>query len=199
MGSAWGASVEDVSFVTDDDPKAGKVTVCHVRIKLWFPDGDKAGHVTAFGGTKSAYTSKQGRRIVDEDAIKKSFTDALGKALSYLGFSADVYLGKHDDRAYVDSLQHGSNAADPPSAARPEPADLTPDQMRANCKPLLTAACGLATQPSEWAEADFVRIGELVQSLCDRAQIPAVDKLATIPDEHAEAFWLACKELGAEK
>ena len=37
----------------------------------------------------------------DSDAPKKAMTDALTKALSHLGFSADVFLGKFDDNKYV--------------------------------------------------------------------------------------------------
>ena len=37
----------------------------------------------------------------DTDAPKKSMTDALTKALSHLGFNADVFLGKFDDNKYV--------------------------------------------------------------------------------------------------
>ena len=38
--------------------------------------------------------------IPDEDFIKKVTTDALTKGLSFLGFSADVYLGKFEDANY---------------------------------------------------------------------------------------------------
>ncbi|PCI54187.1 MAG: hypothetical protein COB36_10885 [Alphaproteobacteria bacterium] len=37
----------------------------------------------------------------DTDAGKKAMTDALTKALSHLGFNADVFLGKFDDNKYV--------------------------------------------------------------------------------------------------
>ncbi len=37
----------------------------------------------------------------DTDAYKKAMTDALTKALSHLGFNADVFLGKFDDNKYV--------------------------------------------------------------------------------------------------
>jgi hypothetical protein len=42
---------------------------------------------------------------VDEDAPKKAMTDALTKALSHLGFSADVFTGKFDDNKYLKQLQ----------------------------------------------------------------------------------------------
>jgi len=38
---------------------------------------------------------------IDEDAPKKALTDGLTKALSHLGFNADVFLGKFDDNKYV--------------------------------------------------------------------------------------------------
>lgn len=38
---------------------------------------------------------------MDEDAAKKAVTDGLTKCLSYLGFNADVFLGKFDDNKYV--------------------------------------------------------------------------------------------------
>ena len=38
------------------------------------------------------------------DSSKKIRTDALTKALSYLGFNADIFLGKFDDNKYVEML-----------------------------------------------------------------------------------------------
>ena len=40
-----------------------------------------------------------------DDTLKKLITNTRSKALSWLGFSADVFLGKFDDTAYVDSLK----------------------------------------------------------------------------------------------
>jgi hypothetical protein len=40
----------------------------------------------------------------DTDAPKKAMTDALTKALSHLGFNADVFLGKFDDNKYVSEV-----------------------------------------------------------------------------------------------
>lgn len=44
-------------------------------------------------------------QLVD-DTYKKVRTDALTKGLSYLGFNADVFLGKFDDNKYVQSLKN---------------------------------------------------------------------------------------------
>ena len=37
----------------------------------------------------------------DEDAAKKAVTDGLTKCVSYIGFNADVFLGRFDDNKYV--------------------------------------------------------------------------------------------------
>jgi len=42
---------------------------------------------------------------MDADAPKKALTDGLTKALSYLGFNADVFLGKFDDNKYVAEMK----------------------------------------------------------------------------------------------
>lgn len=46
----------------------------------------------------------------DADAPKKAMTDALTKALSHLGFNADVFLGKFDDSKYVEGLRRETAA-----------------------------------------------------------------------------------------
>jgi uncharacterized short protein YbdD (DUF466 family) len=50
----------------------------------------------------------------DDDAYKKCVTDCLTKALSYLGFSADVFLGQFDDNKYVQQqrAKHQQKAPD---------------------------------------------------------------------------------------
>lgn len=49
---------------------------------------------------KNAWQIKQGQRV-DPDFAKKAETNTLSKALSKLGFSADVFMGQFDDMEYV--------------------------------------------------------------------------------------------------
>ena len=42
---------------------------------------------------------------LDDEAPKKAMTDAMTKAFSHLGMSADVFLGMFDDSKYVESLK----------------------------------------------------------------------------------------------
>jgi len=74
--------------------------VNHVaKIRLWYKHDGKTGEVFAYGCTPYIYQSKHGA-MSDGEAPKKSLTDATKKALSQLGFSADVFLGLYDDLTY---------------------------------------------------------------------------------------------------
>ena len=62
-------------------------------------------------GQASLYSDKQETRK-DTDAFKKATTDGITKCLSYLGFNADVFLGKFDDVKYVQKMQQEFKAKD---------------------------------------------------------------------------------------
>ena len=48
--------------------------------------------------------SKRDNKL-DDEAPKKAMTDAMTKAFSHLGMSADVFLGKFDDSKYVEQMK----------------------------------------------------------------------------------------------
>ncbi|WP_288078981.1 hypothetical protein [Pseudomonas sp.] len=75
-----------------------------VKIQFWFKQDGQRGELEQYGCTPYLYKSKYGT-TTDGEAPKKSLTDAIKKALSMLGFSADVFLGMFDDRDYVQQLQ----------------------------------------------------------------------------------------------
>lgn len=74
-----------------------------VRILFWFVLEGQRGEIESYGCTNAVYKSKYGIST-DGEAPKKSLTDAIKKALSALGFSADVFLGMHDDQNYLEQL-----------------------------------------------------------------------------------------------
>lgn len=96
-----------------------------MRIILWYIHGGVRGEITAYGHTKALYSSKYGFTVEDEPS-KKSLTDATTKALSSLGFSADVYLGLFDDAEYTaentyeHNLKNASEKADDAVRVREE-------------------------------------------------------------------------------
>lgn len=107
-----------------------------VRIHLSYPvfatngNGDRVhtgtGTVEHFGQTTFVGKNKNGY-FTDEEAPKKSLTDAIGKALSMLGFSADIYLGLYDDNKYVNDRKAEAVKA---GTAKPEiKAKMTAEQV----------------------------------------------------------------------
>lgn len=92
-------------------------TYHQVEIEFWQMVRDERRVYSAFGGTPMRYLSKKGEWITDEDAAKKSLTDAYTKAASFLGVCADIFLGLFDDKYQVDRI------AAPPEANSSSPTD----------------------------------------------------------------------------
>jgi len=86
---------------------ADTLVVCHLT--LWYETREQTLHVTTAG---KLYMGKGERCRVDDDCYKKILTDALTKALSYLGFSADVFFGQFDDNKYVRAAQEREQQAE---------------------------------------------------------------------------------------
>lgn len=79
-----------------------------ILLKLWYMVGDQRGEVTQYGHTRQVYQSKFGY-TVDDEAPKKSLTDAMKKCLSLVGVCADIYLGEFDDHGYRSEAQQEAN------------------------------------------------------------------------------------------
>jgi len=88
-GSNWGiASIEHI-FIPDMPMVIGKAM-------FMYPGG-------SFPVTSSfLYVSAKGK--TDDEFAKKLETDMITKALSRLGFNADVFMGKFDDNRYVQEV-----------------------------------------------------------------------------------------------
>lgn len=70
-----------------------------IKIRLWYIRNGARGEEISFGCTPYIYGSKYGP-ICDGEATKKSLTDATKKALSALGFCADIFMGLYDNPEY---------------------------------------------------------------------------------------------------
>lgn len=102
MGGKWGVEIVKEDYIdgapllgTDGDV-IGHEMIHVIQIKLRHPDGEVPG----IGQTTFVGKNKNGV-FTDEEAPKKSLTDALSKALSWLGFAADIHMGLWDDNKYV--------------------------------------------------------------------------------------------------
>lgn len=76
---------------------------------LFFWTDPETGKINNFGpvcGCNPLFTKdKNGNIRLDDDAPKKAMTDAITKALSQLGFNADVFLGYFDDNKYIQNVR----------------------------------------------------------------------------------------------
>ena len=114
VGQGWWY---DVAYGTYD--VADNTTLCFADVTICWQEpgtlGEGEGRVQCFGpvrGCNVLFDAKKER--VDEDAFKKAMTDGLTKALSHLGFSADVFLGRYDDNKYVAAVARKFESAGTP-------------------------------------------------------------------------------------
>lgn len=109
-GTGWGITVLNEQIITgaphlSADGQVIAYDLIHkVHARLWYMIDGKRGEVEQFGQTQIVGKNKNGF-YTDEEAPKKSLTDAMSKCLSLLGFSADIHLGLYDDNKYVAALQ----------------------------------------------------------------------------------------------
>lgn len=103
-GIGWGFTI-----LNERMERLSETDVLHVAVvRMWYVLEDKRGEFEQIGQTKATYWSvgktdkDPGKLVVDEDAPKKSVTDALVKCASYLGFAGDIFSGMWDDSKYVD-------------------------------------------------------------------------------------------------
>ena len=100
IGIGWGYTVE--KFERMDSMVIAHVTFWH---------GNRANVFGPILGCAEMFGKK-----ADSDAPKKAMTDAITKALSQLGFNADVFLGKFDDNKYVAEVGAEFREAERPKA-----------------------------------------------------------------------------------
>ncbi|CAB4195644.1 hypothetical protein UFOVP1298_32 [uncultured Caudovirales phage] len=124
----YGADQQQVIVSKKSETKViGHEQIHFVRIKLFYPTSTgAAGAVEHFGQTTFVGSNKRGF-FTDEEAPKKSLTDAISKALSMIGFSADVYLGLFDDNKYVnDAVAKAAAAQEKTAEIKVKAAEIKP-------------------------------------------------------------------------
>lgn len=116
MGHGWGLRVLDEKYVEGAPLSDGLVLAkIHVlRVQLWYMLEGKECHVEQYGQTTFVGEGSFGI-FTDEEAPKKSMTDAMTKCLSLLGFAADIYMGvfdnKHSDQPAGDPKKKDGDTA----------------------------------------------------------------------------------------
>mgnify|MGYP003146973969 CR=1 FL=1 len=104
-GFGWDVVAEDFTPMGDE--------LLHwCRIKFWHTD--RANTFDSYGQTKALMKKRDGSLMSDEDAPKKSLTDAIIKAASHIGIAANIFLGRWDDQKYVAEVNAEYRKADMP-------------------------------------------------------------------------------------
>lgn len=138
-GIGWGFEIVEEKLLDGALLAPGFYERIHMaRVRVWYKWAGERGvveHVgqTAFSGRRKARDDgTPGAPFTDEDAPKKSVTDALIKALSMIGFAGDIFIGRYDDSKYVNGLR--AEAAAEKAAAEPAKAPPTRQQGK-NAQP----------------------------------------------------------------
>ena len=114
-GDTWGLQYIDYTFMDIGDTKLALIKA------IFFYPTDRfgiKGEVVEFpinSSLKMAYMTNghKGYLKIDDDFCKKLETDVTTKALSKLGFNADVFMGLYDDNRYVAAMQEEFHPAPP--------------------------------------------------------------------------------------
>lgn len=107
-GIGWGYRIVEERY--DEGPEINHETVPYkpithtLRIRLWYNWNGEKGEVEHFGHTPFIMKSKRGP-YQDDEAPKKSLTDAIKKCLSMIGIGADIHLGQFEDINYKNELE----------------------------------------------------------------------------------------------
>jgi hypothetical protein len=221
IGIGWGIEIEDEKYV-DGAPILSQsgATICRevihmVRVRLWYKsttekqgDGKPVvGQVIQYGQTTFVGKNKYGP-FTDEEAPKKSLTDAMSKCLSLLGFAADVFLGRFDDNKYVNDAKeaykdHKAQVAPSASTVAQEVVQQAQAKQPAAAHAAQsTPAQGAVTSEIPAAEKEILskKIAGL-KNVADVAMIKTGISMASAILKHPEAiklFTAACEARIAE-
>jgi len=117
-GSSWGFKNINIDYSLTNVPNTFTVVDYHTKKEeivssvlglvgfkatFFYPNGE-----FEIVNSIKIFTDKK-HNIIDDNYAKKLETDALTKALSKLGFNADIFLGKFDDVRYLEEVKKEFN------------------------------------------------------------------------------------------
>jgi hypothetical protein len=121
IGTGWGWNLEEE--VVEGTSKEGRpVSVAKCKVTVWYvPPGGNPEERCYVGPVIACNQLVTSSGYVDDEAFKKATSDGITKSLSYLGFSADIFMGLYDDMKYVSRLKDEfSKKAEQSKARLPE-------------------------------------------------------------------------------
>jgi hypothetical protein len=103
MGVGWGWNLEEETIHAQTSTGA-PIAFAKCKVTLWYIDPDTSERVLC-GAVIGVNQLVSAKGHPDDEAYKKATSDAITKSLSYLGFSADIFMGLYDDAKYVARLK----------------------------------------------------------------------------------------------
>lgn len=100
IGIGWGYEQLDLRILPEASNTNAMVFIC---VCVWYVDPEtkeKAFTGPQWGGTELYSKRRDGAIEPDDEAFKKSITDALGKCFVQIGLAADIHLGLWEDSKY---------------------------------------------------------------------------------------------------
>jgi len=114
-GSGWGINEPSFQVVP-----VGESVMVYCTVSVWYEKADQ----TVFGVGGDMVSGKRGNySMVDDEAFKKAYTDAVTNALKMIGVGADVHMGMFDDNKYINTLkaEFAEQKTDLPAPANDKP------------------------------------------------------------------------------
>jgi len=175
VGHGWGYVVHH------DTISAGPYLLAVADVVIWHGTRDNT-----FGPIRGMAEIVNAKGRLDDDAPKKATTDALTKALSHLGFSADVFLGLYDDNKYVAKMRQEHAGKEAPRDDKP--ANDTPPSER-TIEPVEV----ISTEQVNELRAALDDAGISAKDFCQTAHIKTLIALPAAKFEGALG-WIAKKQ-----
>ena len=102
FGGKWGLKELSYEYMDIQDTKLALVGGV-----FFHPNGEFPLHTSI----KVSFVTNSGKGYlkIDDDFMKKAETDLITKALSRLGFNADIFMGLYDDNRYVNEVAQEFN------------------------------------------------------------------------------------------
>lgn len=181
-GEGW--SIGEPAFTLVDGVKGEKLVYCVVTVHY------KGGSVVGVGGDKVIkYTppnEKYGRAERwdnDDEAFKKSYTDALTNALVKLGVGADIHMGLWDGNKYADEQPEAKPNTSPLPPIHNDTKTNTRDTFIALCKEVNSMAGLDALRNWKATPENIARMESLNGDLADNFRITFQDKVKELKEK----------------
>lgn len=164
VGVGFGWDVEAEGF-----QPMGEELLHWCRIRFWHGDGRG---FSAYGQTKAVMKTRNGF-MNDEDAPKKSLTDAITKAAAQVGVASNIFLGRWDDNKYVAEVN-----AEYREAEKPVP---KPEEGRDRIKVAIASQPNAEMLEKLWGQSNIKELMQtLPQPMQAELQTAYTDKLASL-------------------